>query len=272
VVAKQIRQLMSWHAATRAPFSRALYIFSRRYVMAWSNAETDIELNGERWLVETIARRAPIDGAVFLDVGANVGDWSRLVVDNAPGATLIAFEPVPPVRAQLTANIAGKGVEILPYALSNQAGTVEINYTPGNSHFSSIETIGEKLEMPGEIVTVERRTGAEVCAERGITRIRFLKIDTEGHDLKVIEGFQSMIDSAQIDVIQFEYNYMSIFSRTFLRDFFAALTPGMRIGRLLRDRIEYFDYAPPLDNFIQANFIAVRSDLAEGELAFLSRR
>ena len=113
---------------------------------------------------------------------------------------------------------------------------------------------------------------ADFCGQARISHIDLLKIDTEGHDLKVIEGFQSMIDSAQIDVIQFEYNYMSIFSRTFLRDFFAALTPGMRIGRLLRDRIEYFDYAPPLDNFIQANFIAVRSDLAEGELAFLSRR
>ena len=272
MVAKQIRQLMSWHAATRAPLSRPLYTFCRRYVMAWSNAETDIDINGERWLVETIANRAPVKDAVFLDVGANVGDWSKLVVDNAPDATLIAFEPVPPVREQLAGNLAGSGAEILPYALSNQAGTVEINYTPDNSHFSSIETIGEGLQMTGQIVAVQRRTGEEICAERGITYVRFLKVDTEGHDLKVIQGFKSMIDSSRIDVIQFEYNYMSIFSRTFLRDFFAVLTPQMRIGRLLRERIEYFDYAPALDNFIQANFVAVRADLAEGELAFLSRR
>lgn len=272
MVAKQIRQLMSWHAATRAPLSRPLYTFCRRYVMAWSNAETDIELNGERWLVETIAKRAPVKGAVFVDVGANVGDWSRLVVDNAPDATLIAFEPVPPVREQLAGNLAGSRAEILPYALSNEGGMVEINYTPENSHFSSIETIGEDLPMSGQVVQVERRTGDDICAERGITHIRFLKVDTEGHDLKVIQGFRGMIDSSAVDVIQFEYNYMSIFSRTFLRDFFAALTPQMRIGRLLRDRIEYFEYAPALDNFIQANFIAIRADLAEGELAFLSRR
>ena len=272
MVAKQIRQLMSWHAATRAPFSNALYVFCRRYVMAWSNAETDIDLNGERWLVETIARRAPKKDAVFIDVGANVGDWSRLVVDYAPGTRLVAFEPVPPVREELTANLAGGGAEILPYALSNEMGTVEINYTPGNSHFSSIETIGKDSSMASEVVEVQRRTGGDVCAELGITHIRFLKVDTEGHDLKVIEGFRPLIDAGAIDVIQFEYNYMSIFSRTFLRDFFAALTPKMRIGRLLRDRIEYFEYAPALDNFIQANFIAVRSDLAEGELAFLSHR
>ncbi|MFA6112606.1 MAG: FkbM family methyltransferase [Sphingomonas sp.] len=245
MVAKQIRQLMSWHAATRAPFSNILYGFCRRYVTAWSNAETNIDLNGERWLVETIARRAPKKDAVFVDVGANVGNWSRLVVDHAPDARLVAFEPVPPVREQLIANLAGGRAEILPYALSNSAS---------------------------EIVEVQRRTGEDVCAELGVTHIRFLKIATEGQDLEVIEGFRTLIDAGAIDVIQFEYNYMSIFSRTFLRDFFAALTPQMRIGRLLRDRIEYFEYAPLLDNFIQANFIAVRSDLAEGELAFLSHR
>lgn len=272
MIAKQIRQLMSWHAATRAPLSRPLYTFCRRYVMAWSNAETDIDINGERWLVETLAKRAPKKNSVFLDVGANVGDWSRLVLDHAPGARLVAFEPVPPVREQLATNVADKGAEILPYALSNEAGTIEINYTPGNSHFSSIETIGKDLEMVGQVVEVQRRTGTDICAELGITHIRFLKVDTEGHDLKVIEGFRSLIASGAIDVIQFEYNYMSIYSRTFLRDFFAVLTPQMRIGRLLRDRIEYFAYAPALDNFIQANFIAVRADLAEGELAFLSRQ
>lgn len=272
MLAKQIRQLMSWHASTRAPFSNAIYVFCRRYVMAWSNAETDIDLNGERWLVETIARRAAKNDAVFVDVGANVGDWSRLVVEYAPGARLIAFEPVPPVRELLTTNLAGGNAEVLPYALSNEAGMVEINYTPGNSHFSSIETVGKDSSMASEVVEVRRRTGDDVCAELGITHIRFLKVDTEGHDLKVIEGFRDLIRAGAIDVIQFEYNYMSIFSRTFLRDFFTALAPEMRIARLLRDRIEYFDYAPALDNFIQANFIAVRADLAEGELAFLSRR
>lgn len=271
MVAEKIRRLMSWHAATRAPFSGALYTFCRRYVMAWSNAEVDIDLNGERWLVETIAKRAPSEDAVFLDVGANVGDWSRLVVDNAPEARLIAFEPVPPVRALLTANLSGSKAEILPFALSDQTGTVEINYSPGNSHFSSIETVGQDVQSDSQVVEVERRTGDDICAERGVAHIRFLKVDTEGHDLKVIEGFRKMLDASQIDVIQFEYNYMSIFSRTFLRDFFAALTPGMRIGRLLRDRVEYFEYVPALDNFIQANFIAVRSELAEGELSFLAR-
>jgi FkbM family methyltransferase len=187
-----------------------------------------------------------------------------------PDARLIAFEPVPPVRDELTRNLAGSDVDVVPFALSNEAGPIKINYTPENPHLSSLEAVDESGRIAVQTVEVQRSLGDQICAERGISHIRFLKVDTEGHDLRVIEGFQNLIGSSGVDVIQFEYNYMSIYSRTFLKDFFAALTPTMRIGRLLRNRVEFFDYAPQLDNFIQANFIAVRTDLAKGELAFLS--
>jgi FkbM family methyltransferase len=262
---------MSWHAASRQPFSTLLYKFSRRYVMAWSNAEVDMQRNGERWLVETLTRRAPVPGGVFFDIGANEGEWSALVLANAPDARLIAFEPVPAVRATLAANLAGSSATILPYAMSDQSGIVEINYTPDNSHFSSIEAMEEDLKMDCVKIEVPRKTGGEVCAELGIDHIRFLKVDTEGHDLQVIQGFRDMITQDKIDVIQFEYNYMSIYSKTFLKDFFSELTPRMKIGRLLRNRLEYFEYSPPLDNFIQSNFVVVRADLADSELSFLAR-
>jgi len=261
---------MSWHGGTRAPLSKMLYTFSRRYVMAWSNVEADMSINGEGWIIEALAKHAPVKAGVFFDVGANQGAWSALVLAHVPDARLIAFEPVPPVRAELSHNLAGRDVEILPFALSNEAGPITINFTPENPHLSSLEAVEESVRIAVQTVEVQRSFGDQICAERGISHIRFLKVDTEGHDLKVLEGFRNMIDSSAVDVIQFEYNYMSIYSRTFLRDFFTALTPAMRIGRLLRNRVEFFDYAPQMDNFIQANFIAVRTELAKGELAFLS--
>ncbi|MEP7008241.1 MAG: FkbM family methyltransferase [Sphingomonas bacterium] len=229
--AEGFRRLLSWHAGNRAVLSGPLYKFSRRYVMAWSNVEADININGERWIIEAIARKAPLENAVFFDVGANEGEWSKVVLANAPNARLLAFEPVPVVLDQLRLALAGTSAEVLEFALSDQRGRARINYTPDNP---------------------------------------FLKVDTEGHDLKTIQGFRSMLDRGAIGVIQFAYNFMAIYSRTFLKDFFAELSPQMRIGRLLRNRVEYFDYVPALDNFMQATFIAVRTDLADGELRFLA--
>jgi FkbM family methyltransferase len=264
---------MSWHGGTRAPFSDMLHKLCRRYVMAWSNAEVDIDLNGERWLVEQVARSVHKPGDVYVDVGANKGEWSSVVLENAPEARLIAFEPVPPVCDDLRQNLSGRKIEIHCCALSNESGRVTVNFIPSNPYLSSLETIGQDLNVEGQSVEVERTTGDGFCEESGVGHIRLLKVDTEGHDLKVLEGFHSMLAQDKIDIIQFEYNYMSIFSRTFLRDFFQLLDGNYRIGRLLRNRIDFFEYSMNVDNFIQANFVAVnRKFLAAAKADFLKSR
>lgn len=260
------QRLMSWHAGTRAPLSDMLYRFSRRYIMAWSNIENDLGANGEGWVLRTILARQTKAPVIF-DVGANIGDWSAMVVPHLPQARLLAFEPVPPVREKLKKSLEGTSAEVLSYALSNEAGSVTINYTPDNPHLSSLVSMDGDSAIAVNSVEVERRTGDDLCRELGIDRIRFLKVDTEGHDLGVLQGFARMITEGRIDVIQFEYNYMSIYSRTFLKDFYDMLAPGMAIGRLLPNRVEFAEYDFAADNFIQSNWIAVRTDLTEDRAA-----
>jgi FkbM family methyltransferase len=261
---------MSWHAGTRAILSNALYRFSRRYIMAWSNIENDLGSNGEGWILRTILARRT-DAPVILDVGANIGDWSAMVVPYLPQARLLSFEPVPPVREKLTRGLAGTSAEVLSHALSNETGSVSINFTPENPHLSSLESMDGDSSIAVSSVEVERRTGDALCRELGIDHIRFLKVDTEGHDLKVLQGFARMIAEGRIDVIQFEYNYMSIYSRTFLKDFYDMLAPTMVIGRLLPERVEFADYDFSAENFIQSNWIAVRADLTEDRAALNPR-
>jgi len=260
-------RFISWHASTRRPLSDPIYRFARRYIMAWSNIEHDLESNGERWVLLRVLSQAT-DRPVVFDIGANVGDWSEMVTPQTPRVRLLAFEPVPPVRERLERKLAGSGAEIYPYAMSDGSGTVSINYTPDNPHLSSLVSMEGASTIPVTSVDVERRTGDDLCAELGIDHIRFLKIDTEGHDMSVLRGFAGMIEAGKVDVIQFEYNYMSIYSRVFLRDFYEMLAPGMIIGRLLPNRVEFADYDFSADNFIQSNWIAVRADLV-GDIAML---
>lgn len=263
------QRLISWHASTRAPLSDALYRFSRRYIMAWSNIENGLDANGEKWVLQKILGRRT-EAPIIFDIGANIGDWSAMVVPYLPQARLLAFEPVPPVREKLGKALAGTSAEILGYAMSNDTGSVTINYTPDNPHLSSLESMEGDSAIAVCSVEVERRTGDDLCLELGIDRIRFLKVDTEGHDLKVLQGFARMLAEGRIDVIQFEYNYMSVYSRTFLKDFYEMLAPTMAIGRLLPNQVEFAEYDFSMDNFIQSNWIAVRADLVE-DRAILSR-
>jgi len=71
------------------------------------------------------------------------------------------------------------------------------------------------------------------CAEK-ISDIDFLKIDTEGNELKVLKGALSLIQKNAIRAIQFEFNEMNVVSRVFLRDFYDIL-PNYTFYRLLPD-------------------------------------
>jgi len=70
------------------------------------------------------------------------------------------------------------------------------------------------------------------CCAASIPGIDFLKIDTEGNDLKVLKGSQAMIRKNAIRVIQFEFNQTNVFSHVFLKDFYDILR-GYSFYRLL---------------------------------------
>lgn len=262
---QQLIQLLWWHASHRAPMSGVLVKLARRYMLGWHNANVDIRVNGESWVIAEMAKRYGQAGDIYFDVGANRGEWSRTVLDEVPGARLYAFEPVPQTCRNLERELAG-GAVVTQVALSDEAGTASIRYCERASDVASMETLAD--DGTGDVLEIDRLRGEQFCEANGIDRVFFLKVDTEGHDLKVLRGFGPLIDRGGVDIIQFEYNYMSIYSRTLLRDYFDLLGDSYRIGRLLPKRIEVFDYRFGDENFVQSNFIAVRRGLlaANGRL------
>jgi len=76
------------------------------------------------------------------------------------------------------------------------------------------------------------RIGA-FCESNGIEQIDFLKLDVEGHELKILIGASNMLRSGRVKFIQFEFGSCNIDSRTYLRDFFELLGHEYRIYRIL---------------------------------------
>ena len=63
-------------------------------------------------------------------------------------------------------------------------------------------------------------------AQHGIESIDFLKVDTEGADIDVLQGFRNAFEQGAVTMAQFEYNDLSLkLSRTLLADFYELLTP-----------------------------------------------
>jgi hypothetical protein len=92
-----------------------------------------------------------------------------------------------------------------------------------------------------------------------IQRIDLLKLDTEGHELSVLEGARRLLESRAIDTIQFEFGGANIDSRTFLRDIVDVLRPTHGVYRLLKDGVEPLRNDEREEIFTYANYIAVRA-------------
>lgn len=232
------------------------------------NYETD-EISGERFLVQSIL---PVlinsPAPILFDVGAHSGKYSSALQSAFPQARVIAFEPMPKPFALLRKTLGNTNVECHSLALSDQDGRASIfDYSlgQGSEHASLYSTVLKDLHHADSIqeIPVTLRTLDSFCIENRVATIDFLKIDTEGNELKVLQGGKSLIDRGAIRSIQFEFNEMNVVSRVFLRDFYDLLG-GFDFYRLLPHSLLHLGaYSPRNEIFAFQNILAVNRSLVQ---------
>lgn len=230
----------------------------------------DVTESGEGWVLDDLARARRSLGArklVVFDVGANKGQYARLVLDRLGGdLELHAFEPAPGAWRELSASLAADPrVTLANVGLSNEERTATLHTDADGSGLASVykrrlDHFGIAFEGESE---VRLRRLDDLCRERGVGHIDLLKLDVEGHELRVLEGAGELLGSGAIDRIQFEFGGCNIDSRTYLQDFFYLLTPRYRLHRLVRDGAVPIDvYRERYECFITTNFLAVRREIS----------
>lgn len=143
------------------------------YAGAWT-AFLDHEPHVKKFLTERFR-----DGAVFVDVGANVGAYSLRAA--ARGMKVYAFEPMP-VNIELfkrNAALNKLSVELSECALGAENGNARL--TP-NGAVSRISKNGE-LEVP-----------LRTLDSFDLPRVDLLKVDVEGYELEVLKGAEKTLE------------------------------------------------------------------------------
>jgi len=215
-----------------------------------------------RFLPTRVRSRPP----TFVDVGANRGNYSALLLSAFPDAVIHAFEPHPDSYSRLQARFGSGSVTCHQTALGEAPGTVKLydhQDATGSEHASvHSEVFSEiyKHAHTGRDVQIE--TLDDVAAREGVTRIDFLKIDTEGHELAVLQGARQLLESGRIECIQLEFNELNVISRVFFRDFRKQL-PGFDFYRLLPSGLLPLSDKPlQTELFGYQNILAVRRNHA----------
>lgn len=244
-------------------FHRVLFSLSLRG-MGLLNYEND-RISGEDAFIRRVAAWRTHAPLVVFDVGANRGAYARLVRLYAPDATIYAFEPHPQTFAQLEEDAVRHRYQALNIGLSDAAGSQKIyDYANqgGSEHASLFQAVIEDLHHGVAVAWDVQLTDLDTfCREQGIDRIHLLKIDTEGNELKVLQGAREALAAGRIDIIHFEFNSMNVVSRVFFRDFHQLL-PDYEFYRLLPGGLVPIGAYDPLlcELFCYQNIVAVRKD------------
>ncbi len=140
--------------------------------------------------------------SVIFDVGANIGIFSIYTASLDTTNKIYAFEPVRNTYEILKKNISSYQ-NIIPFekALGNHHTSAQIRTSSSYTSVSRIQDEKIDSEWDTKKITfdgyeeIEITTIDEVMKEQHIPRLDFLKIDTEGYEMAVLEGAKETIQA-----------------------------------------------------------------------------
>lgn len=256
------------------------FLFVRKYLYRFHQRLLNISLwglgilnsentkwSGEEFLLKELSKLLDQEEPLtVLDIGANKGDYAKLVKRLHPTATVYSFEPNPESFRILVDQSRTIGYHAFELGLSDSIGKIALydrESGPGSVHASLYpQTITELHHDQPRAVEINVTTVDQFVHNHQIPRIHLLKIDTEGHDLSVLKGARDTIQRGMVCLIQFEFNEMNVISGVRFRDF-AAYLDDYTLFRMLPDGLVKVELQPTFLSEIYAfqNIAAVRNDL-----------
>lgn len=150
-----------------------------------------------REAVASILPHLPGDG-FFLDIGCNIGSFSRHVRAARPEARGILFEPVPEYFRICEERFAeDEKIEVLNFGLGNENKETVIYKAAFNYGGNSVVPEIMLDRGPNSVIRADSKIDEELIRlrnvtswldERGIEDVDVIKMDTEGYDWAVMEG------------------------------------------------------------------------------------
>ena len=147
----------------------------------------------QNWLGETDARKG------FLDIGANIGFYSLLAINQYQYQQAWAFEANPRTHKLIQQNVVDseltKKIHTFPFGLGDSETKltfIQDTYHTGISRF--VSKVPE-LKSYEECIEVPVRTFDTVAKENHIdpSAISFIKIDVEGFEYQVLQGMKETL-------------------------------------------------------------------------------
>ena len=168
-------------------FNKFLYQLSLRG-LGILNYKYDF-INGEnKWLKNYLKNKT--QSLTVIDVGANIGNYSKEVFNIDKNINLIAFEPHPKSYVKLKDNIKSKNFRPFNLGVGNKNENLTLydyNQDEGSEHASLFREVIEDLHKGQAVAhSIPIIMLDDFLKEQKVDIVDLLKIDTEGNELNVL--------------------------------------------------------------------------------------
>lgn len=200
--------------------------------------------------------------SIFVDIGANIGNYTQAIINHYPNQKIYAFEPIKKNIKILNQRFKNTNVEIMPFAVAETNGVATMYADYEGSGLSSLtkrnlDYFGTKFDYQELVKTISFKEFVNNIGQE--IEIELVKIDVEGHDLEVLNSFGSFINNVKL--IQFEFGSSNIDTRTFFKDFWIFFQlHKFDIYRLTNNRLlKISEYHEQEEYFFYTNYLAVNT-------------
>ena len=137
------------------------------------------------------------ENSVFIDIGANTGLLSKKIYDTIKLNKIYLIEPVPYLVKECKRKFQScKNVEVHQLAFSNQTKQEIMYVSHLNLGYNKIFKEGMEIHSHDKL-KLQCITFSEWVLKNNISKIDFIKIDAEGHDVEIIEGMFDWLNSIE---------------------------------------------------------------------------
>jgi FkbM family methyltransferase len=146
----------------------------------------------------------------IVDVGANHGDFAQAASTVFPDASILLIEPVPILQSEIERRSSGRALRwfLEPCAAGAHAGTAELVIDPTDDAIGSLAGFSEEYlranpsVAAGGSVTCIVKPLDKILTDRQIKSVDLVKIDVEGFEFEVLNGFQQFLPLVRSIIIE----------------------------------------------------------------------